>query len=197
MIGNDIVDLKQAAQDSPDSYREGKRYQRFLDKVFTQNEQALIFSSENHYETVWLFWSMKEAAYKVHVQQFGKRFFNPKRLVCKLISEEKGIVSIDDHHYFTSSTVTKDYVYTVAKLNLCKPHLSTIIASFQLCSIERQSKMLKIAFLTSVSKTKEMSLRELQIKKTAIGVPKLIYNNRDLPTSFSLTHCGRFSGFAY
>lgn len=73
MIGNDIVDLKQAAKDS------NWKRPRFLDKIFTPREQQLIWSAKDQDQMVWLLWSMKEAAYKVNVQQFGTRFFNPKR----------------------------------------------------------------------------------------------------------------------
>ena len=72
MIGNDIVDLKQAAKDS------SWKRPRFLDKIFTPREQQLIWSAKDQDQMVWLLWSMKEAAYKVNVQQFGKRFFKER-----------------------------------------------------------------------------------------------------------------------
>ncbi|MFT4791790.1 MAG: phosphopantetheinyl transferase (holo-ACP synthase), partial [Arcticibacterium sp.] len=58
MIGNDVVDLKVAALES-NWMRLG-----FLDKVFSEEEQEVILNSENKSQMVWLFWSMKEAAYK-------------------------------------------------------------------------------------------------------------------------------------
>jgi phosphopantetheinyl transferase (holo-ACP synthase) len=188
MIGNDIVDLKYSASN-------WKR-PRFLDKVFMQNEQALIFSSENKHETLWLLWSMKEAAYKIHVQQFGEWFFNPKRLVCELISENKGLVNIDDNNYFTASTITQDYVHTIAKQSVSKANMSSVFKA-EMSSHHIQSDALKAALLKSISKTKQLPLQDLEIKKTAIGVPELFCDDTKLPMSFSLTHCGRFSGFAY
>lgn len=190
MIGNDIVDLKQAALDS------NWKRPRFLDKVFTQNEQVLIFSSENKHQTVWLLWSMKEAAYKIYVQQFGERFFNPKRLACELISEDKGTVNIDDNCYSTTSTITEDYVHTIAKLSVSKTNMSSIFKD-EISSHHIQSDALKIALLNSISKTKQLPLQDLEIKKTAIGVPELFCDDSKVPMSFSLTHCGRFSGFVY
>ena len=72
MIGNDLVDLKVASVES------NWKRPRFLDKVFTIEERQLIMNSKNQHQIVWLLWSMKEAAYKINVQQFGKRFYNPK-----------------------------------------------------------------------------------------------------------------------
>ncbi|WP_298899562.1 4'-phosphopantetheinyl transferase superfamily protein [uncultured Psychroserpens sp.] len=188
MIGNDIVDLKYIACN-------WKR-PRFLDKVFTQNEQQLIFSSEKQHRTVWLLWSMKEAAYKCHVQQYGRRFFNPKRLVCELISEEKGIVRIDNNNYFTMTAITEDYVYTVANLNGPKAVNSSIFKA-EIKSHSTQSSQLKQSLIASVSENRSIELNAIKIKKTEQGVPQLFINSEQLVMSFSLTHCGRFSGFVY
>ncbi|WP_034060514.1 4'-phosphopantetheinyl transferase family protein [Lacinutrix jangbogonensis] len=190
MIGNDIVDLQQAAKDS------NWQRPRFLDKVFTKEEQKLISNSEDKHQMVWLLWSMKEAAYKVNVQQFEKRFFNPKRLVCKLFSFEKGMVSIDNESYFTSSEITEDYVYTVATLNEEKKY-KTHCFKMEQTDFKLQSQFLKKQLLTTVAKIENYNIKELMIKKTEVGVPQLFNNFEKLLTSFSLTHCGRYSGFVY
>jgi phosphopantetheine--protein transferase-like protein len=188
MIGNDIVDLKYSASN-------WKR-PRFLNKVFTQNEQVLIFSSENQHQTFWLLWSMKEAAYKIYVQQFGERFFNPKRLVCELIYEDRGFVKIDENSYFTESTITDNYVYTIATLSRSKTNRSSVFKA-EISSHDIQSDTLKKTLLTSISKTEQLPIKSLEIKKTVIGIPELFCEDIKLPMCFSLTHCGRFSGFAY
>ena len=84
MIGNDIVDLKQAAKDS------NWKRPRFLDKIFTQKEQSIILSSENNDQMIWLLWGMKEAAYKAYVRQFKHVFFNPKLIQCQLGLDNEG-----------------------------------------------------------------------------------------------------------
>ena len=190
MIGNDIVDLKHATI--------GGNWEcpRFLEKVFTKKEEALIFASENQHQTVWLLWSMKEAAYKLHVQKFKKRFFNPTRLECELISEDKGIVKIDDNEYFTASTLTEDYVYTIAKQNNTQ-EVYTSVFETKKEDYKIQSDLLKERFLKAISKTKGLTFHALKIEKTAIGIPQVFYASKQLSISFSLTHCGRFSGFAY
>ncbi|WAC00939.1 4'-phosphopantetheinyl transferase superfamily protein [Lacinutrix neustonica] len=190
MIGNDIVDLEQAATDS------NWKRPRFLDKVFTQQEQDYIFSAEDPHQRVWLLWSMKEAAYKVQVQQFGTRFFNPKRLECKLLSIKKGLVSIGDDTYFTRSEITKDYIYTIAKQDKAQK-VNTSMFKTEYPAYKTQSDTLKHNFLKAISKKEGVAFETLDIKKTAAGVPQVFSNALKLSTSFSLTHCGRFSGFAY
>ena len=121
MIGNDLVDLKVASVES------NWKRPRFLDKVFTIEEQQLIMNSKNQHQTVWLLWSMKEAAYKINVQQFGKRFYNPKKLVCHLSSSTIGYVTIENRTYYTRSAISKNYIYTVASLNYLENYLDEII----------------------------------------------------------------------
>ncbi|MEH6536745.1 MAG: 4'-phosphopantetheinyl transferase superfamily protein [Psychroserpens sp.] len=188
MIGNDIVDLKYISSNW--------QRPRFLEKVFTKKEQNLILISEHQHQMIWLLWSMKEAAYKIHVQQFGKRFFNPKRLVCELISEDKGNVKIDNNSYYTNSIITEDYIYTIAKQDQDQDINSSVFKT-ENPSQSTQSNVLKQRLLKSISERKELAIQNLEINKTAIGVPEIYDNSVKLTIPLSLTHCGRFSGFAY
>lgn len=76
MKGNDIVDLKQAAQDS-DWTREG-----YLQKIYTKEEQEFIGNAYAPDTLVWLLWSMKEAAYKIFSKKNDLRNYAPARIVC-------------------------------------------------------------------------------------------------------------------
>ncbi|WP_052503443.1 4'-phosphopantetheinyl transferase superfamily protein [Lacinutrix sp. Hel_I_90] len=189
MIGNDIIDLKQAAKDSPDSYRDGKRYQRFLDKVFTKKEQQLISNSKDQYQVVWLLWSMKEAAYKVNVQQFGKRFFNPKRLECELFYNNKGQVTIDGNLYFTLSMATEEFIHSIATL---EPEHYFKSAWFKVESLDykTQSKTLKKKLLES------LNIDFLELRKDSLGVPILFLESQELDISISFSHHGSFSSYS-
>ena len=97
MIGNDIVDLHLAKTQS-NWQRKG-----FLEKQFTQKEQCAILNAKNPFVTVWLFWSMKEAAYKCYTQKSNERFYAPQKFDCRLISETKGIVTFEGNHFYTTS----------------------------------------------------------------------------------------------
>ena len=96
MIGNDIIDLSFARLES--------NWQRtgFLEKQFTANEQKLILTAKNSFILVWKLWSMKEAAYKIYLQQNETRFFAPKKFDCLLKSGEKGLVYFKDQIFYLS-----------------------------------------------------------------------------------------------
>lgn len=113
MIGNDLVDLEQAAIDSNWTRR------GYLDKIYTSQEQELIMKSADPTQMVWLFWSMKEAAYKIYSRQTGIRKYAPISLVCSKVSSLskdsiEGIVKVDNICYFTKSTIKKEYIHTLA-----------------------------------------------------------------------------------
>ncbi len=189
MIGNDIVDLKRIAKAS------NWQRSRFLDKVFTKTEQALIFSSGNQHQIVWLLWSMKEAAYKVYVQQFGKHFFNPIKLECELNVEGKGKVRIANDTYFTSSIITEDYIYSIAKHNKIQG-VSTSIFKLDTSTYSNQSDTLKQHVLKLISRRDGLGSQDLSIKKTEVGVPQIFNGTEKLPIAFSLTHCGKYCGYS-
>jgi len=188
MIGNDIVDLN--------TIKPNWNRSRFLDKVFTKKEQHVVSVSENQHQMVWLLWSMKEAAYKIYVQQFGTRFFNPKKVVCYLSSSTNGYVTIENITYATTSTIAKDYIHTVASLN-CSEHYKSAIFKVENDSYITQSESLKRRFLETISKSEGLNFKDLNIRKNIFGVPKLFQNNSKLPIQLSLTHCGNYCGYVY
>lgn len=192
MIGNDIVDLKQM---STQFYWQRKRY---LDKVFTAEEQSLIAAHENHHQMFWLLWSMKETAYKSHVQKYGKRFFNPKQLVCKYeITSGFGSVNIGQYRYRTKSQHSKDYVYSVTYC--AKDDIESTLFKLGEQTYKAQSSHLKQTVLQSISNRKQIPVEQLCIKTSQLGVPQvwnLGHQLKKLPIELTLTHCGRFSAFA-
>ena len=111
MMGNDIVDLVLAKTQS------NWRRKNYLDKIFTVEEQLLITSSEKPDEMVWLLWSMKESAYKIHNRKTGIRSFAPKSLSCIIHSKTHGEVNIDGNTYFTKSSLQTAFVHTIAAPN--------------------------------------------------------------------------------
>ena len=94
MIGNDIVDLSAAARES-NWERKG-----FLKKIFTKDEQLLILSSQQPEVTLWLLWTMKEAAYKIYSRQKGIRCFAPTSLCCQV-----DLTLSNNHPHQTTLTV--------------------------------------------------------------------------------------------
>jgi hypothetical protein len=113
MRGNDVVDLQQAADDS-NWMRKG-----FLNKLFTAAEQNYMLFAAQPEEMVWLLWSMKEAAYKIHSNLTGIRAFAPLKLRCKLskigLAVCQGEVWVEGRVYYTVSSINPgDYIHSVA-----------------------------------------------------------------------------------
>jgi len=113
MIGNDVIDLKAARQQS-NWQRKG-----WLEKLFTKEEQEFIRSHRDTELAVWVLWSMKEAAYKIYNRQTGYRGFNPALFVCSVCfgSTIWGNVSHNDNFYYTKTVIDNNQLYTVAVIN--------------------------------------------------------------------------------
>lgn len=180
MIGNDIVDL-QLAKTQSNWQRKG-----FLEKQFTDVEIEKIVNSDDAFLQVWLFWSMKEAAYKLHVQQYQNRFFAPKKFQCSMISNTSGIIKFNEETYFSSSTITENYIHTIVFKNFDEiPNSKLFLMD------EKTSKTAQVSeqLLSSVTLA-------TAIQKNEFGVPFLYQKDKKLGFSVSTSHHGKFGGFA-
>lgn len=108
MIGNDIVDLVLAQQES-NWKRKG-----FLDKIFTTKEQLLIANALQPEIMVWDLWSRKEAAYKIYNRQTGFRGYIPLQLECNYKDSSSGAVFCNGHIFFTKTQICNELIYTIA-----------------------------------------------------------------------------------
>lgn len=180
-IGNDIIDLNLAKTQS--------NWQRpgFLKKQYTQKEQAAILKSENPFDQVWLFWSMKEAAYKCHVQQFQKRFFAPQKFLCKILSNQSGIVQFNTLIYHIKYIVTNNYIYTVA---IEKNDIKMVSKLFFIDTILNTTKIID-------KKIQAYFSSAIQIKKNALGIPFIYQNSEKTTITLTKTHHGNYGAFAF
>jgi len=112
MIGNDIVDIIQSRHES-NWQRKG-----FIQKLFTANEQLMISNALDPEISVWLFWSMKEAAYKIYNRQTRQREYIPKKLICSVLSQDNncmiGKVNCAQNVYYTKTIFLKESIHTIA-----------------------------------------------------------------------------------
>lgn len=187
MVGNDVVDLKLAKQQSD------WRKRGFLDKVFTGCEQQLIKDTSDPDETVWLLWSMKEAAYKAHQRRFQLlRKLNWLAQRCSALKIEgkkaAGIVEINGFSYACTSEINCDYIFTSSK-NLSKIPVKNVI-------LETSSTAVKKELLKYVAAQRSLNVKELVLKKNKEGVPNILFKNDILNTCFSLSGHGRFNAFS-
>jgi len=181
-IGNDIVDLKLAETQS-NWQRKG-----FLEKQFTQKEQEEILNSEHPFLKVWLFWSMKEAAYKCYTQRVEKRFFAPQKFECSMLSKEEGFVVYEGNKFYTTTFFNTFYVHTIAKVSKEERTCFSGIGSSKTIQIDLKVKLAAITGILS---------KEIEKRKTSVGAPLFYYQQKLLTKSCSISHHGNYGAFVF
>tara|TARA_B100000795_G_C22801343_1_gene442100 strand:- start:1264 stop:1830 length:567 start_codon:yes stop_codon:yes gene_type:complete len=182
MIGNDIVDL-QLAKSQSNWQRKG-----FLEKQFTEEEQKKILNSKNPFSLVWLFWSMKEAAYKSCTQKIEKRFFAPQKLECTLTNENEGFVSFEDKKFYTTTFLSTFYLCTIARETQEQITIFSAIGSSKTIDTDLKKKLTEETGILS---------EEIEKRKTAIGAPLFYHRKQLLTKSCSISHHGNYGAFAF
>lgn len=110
MVGNDVVDIMLSRRES--------NWQRpgFLAKIFSNQEQLVIYNSIDPEIMVWRLWSMKEAAYKIYNRQTKIRAYIPHQLICT-VNGIFGTVTCNEKIYYTETIVDAKSIYTIAAHN--------------------------------------------------------------------------------
>jgi phosphopantetheinyl transferase (holo-ACP synthase) len=184
MIGNDIVDLKLAAKEST------WNRPRLHSKLFSKNEQEYLRLSENPEQLFWLFWTMKEAAYKAHQRRFLlPRKFNPKSFRCKLhpseSAESSGIVQVENCHYSTAAKFSENAIHCVASVENSAVKQQIFSAS----------KNLKEELKCALAAHYKLSPEALKIEKNLHFIPHLILGGKQSNLPFSISHHGNYSAY--
>ena len=112
MIGNDIIDLDLAAEES------NWKRRGYLEKIYNQRERRFIEEAENGFEAVWLLWSMKESAYKIVNRRTSIRKFDPQSYEAILTfvkpAVARGFVYYQKQQFSTRSKFSPQIIDTVA-----------------------------------------------------------------------------------
>ena len=196
MIGNDIVDLAQAKQES--------NWQRrgFLDKLFTVHEQQLIEAATDPERMVWLLWSMKESAYKASIRETGKRVFAPRKLVChiNILTDEmaQGIV-FQAKTYQTRSILTPHYIASVATQTIISSDFHQAIIPFECATYQDQHTLIRKAIKQYCTTSLTIPENNSTIRKDQHGIPELHFVNTTgelIKIPISISHHGCYGAFA-
>jgi phosphopantetheinyl transferase (holo-ACP synthase) len=175
MFGNDIIDLNYSRQES-NWQRKG-----WLAKLFTPTEQSYIKQAKDKEQIIWLFWSMKEAAYKIYNRSSNQTFYAPAAFQCSLhhhdTSTASGQVSYHDAIYITATSINAAFIHTVARA----PGY-TLPISIQLENTEQQKLQLP----------KNQSLH-----RDASSIPFLMNNNTGVTSMASLSHHGKYEAIVF
>ena len=183
MLGNDIVDLQFAKVNS--RWQE----QRFLDKLFTTEEQDFILSDGNRFENIWRLWSMKESAYKIISRADGIVRFNPKAYKCTIKNYAKGVVDYENISISTFTEKDVKFIHTTAFLNTNWTsevlHLSDSEVKFQHIDVKQHA-------IRIYADLKHSVVESIDIRKNATGVPQFYKKGLLQKEQLSLTHHGNF-----
>ena len=174
MLGNDLIDLQKAAIDS-NWQRKG-----YLEKLFSEEEKLQILNSENPSIIVWLFWSMKEAVYKIINRETGLRFYTPIAFTCKNSVQERinlGEVHYKGEIYYTQSSITATMIHTVALSK--KQNFNAVEV------VHPANTPFYVTAFNSRSSTYSLT-------KNEHGIPELIHKNSGAKYLASVSHHGKF-----
>lgn len=189
MIGNDIVDLALAGS-SPHW-----KTQRFLDKVFSAEEQCLIKQAEDKFLAIWRLWSMKESAYKSYIQYNHVPFFAPLKITCQLTSNLTGVVSIDDAIFQTSTQIAEKFIHTISYSYVTSEVISDI-GRLEDSSYKNQHNESHKSVLNVFSSLLNTDSEFLRIKKTDSGIPVLFKNDIEQSIPLTISHHGNYYAYA-
>ena len=187
MIGNDIVDLEFAKGNS--RWKE----QRFLDKLFSKEEQDFILSDGNRFQNIWRLWSMKESAYKIISRADGIVRFNPKDFCCFTTSATQGYVVFENKSIPAVTQTTPKFIQTTVCLESC--YISEVFKFLHKDS-KMQQKQSNEQAIKAYAQLKNHSQETVEIIKNEIGVPQFYIQGDLQKEQLSLTHHGHFGAFA-
>ena len=184
MIGNAVIDLEYA-RTSNNWKRQG-----YLQKIFSSKEQELIFDATDPHQLVWKMWSMKESVYKASLAASGLRQFNPKAFKCSIDSDEAGHVSFGGKIYTTVSAVKDKHIHTYAYPKELNDGL--FMKMLKLDDLQSASQEVYASLIASVCKRRKWKIKDLEVRKNALGIPQLHRKNLRISTIISMSHHGNY-----
>ncbi|MEO8773941.1 MAG: 4'-phosphopantetheinyl transferase superfamily protein [Gelidibacter sp.] len=187
MIGNDIVDLAFAGINS--RWRE----QRFLDKLFSNQEQGFILSDGNRFENIWKLWSMKESAYKIVSRADGIVRFNPKDFKCFPLNGRDGYVICQNTFVPTVTETNQKFIQTTAYL---KQNWISDVFQVSNTDAEVSYKHRYQHAVVAYAQLMKVSVETIEIIKNEIGVPQFHIQGILQIEQLSLSHHGQFGAWA-
>jgi phosphopantetheinyl transferase (holo-ACP synthase) len=209
--GNDIVALKAI------NIARTKQ-QNFYSKIISDSEKDLYdqqFSERLLFEHfVWLFWSIKESAYKYLQRITPALIFSPTRIIINQLEIPvnntiqvfegrdfndkivyKGVVEFGAHTLYSRSIITDDFIFSVANHTDNFERVLWGIQSIDSSEPGRQSEAVRtfaIAMLTSL-----FPGAELKIDKNLHGIPILLKNGIEIPMPVSLAHHDHYVAYSF
>jgi len=180
VLGNDVVDLKQASIDS-NWQREG-----YLRKIYTVQEQELILDAEQPATMLWLLWTMKEASYKVLNRLTGVRNYSPLSYVCMNLvirdTDVSGMVTAGNYSLYIKAEITEEMVHSAAML---REELLDQLIIHHLCNSSHYMDDFNL------------SCAGYRLTKDSTGLPQITNLLTSVTSEASVSHHGRYTAILY
>ncbi|MCX7816742.1 MAG: 4'-phosphopantetheinyl transferase superfamily protein [Syntrophales bacterium] len=198
-IGNDIVDLTEVANFGK------SRSKRFLERVFTKEEQRLIEGSEWPDRILWLLWAAKEATYKVLVKMVPEVTFVPRNYPIERLQFEGYDAGYSDvlgsvHHNGIRVPFLGEMSESFVHVCAIYPHLSfPVYREIFPCS-ERHSEEIRKRLARRIGELFSIGEEEVHVirDKTTrgLGHPYVVVAGHVGKVDVSLSHDYTFAAYA-
>jgi len=189
MIGNDVVDLS-----DPESSRDA-RHGRFDRRVFAPGEFESLSIGNADVDPRWILWSAKEAAYKAARREDAGIVFSPTRFLVNLDRSLRGSVRSGTRRWPVRVRISGDCVHAVVgEEDSLTDTLSgtSRLAATELRDPSRGGRRFAIQSIAAWLGVAPSGLRIAQTNR----VPELVVAGATAPLALSLSHHGRYVGFA-
>ncbi|TXE08312.1 4-phosphopantetheinyl transferase family protein [Gelidibacter salicanalis] len=187
MIGNDIVDIELAKRNS--RWQE----QRYLDKLFTTEEQEFIRSGDQQFQNIWRLWTMKESVYKITSRAEGTIRFNPTNFKCTVLDATQGKIIYKNQSIATSTIINQNFVQTTASSN---PQWVSKIFQFSSLDYPTQHSESVQQAIKAYAAYKKVVDTSVAVIKNRTGIPQFYIYGQLQTEQLSLTHHGLYGAFA-
>jgi phosphopantetheinyl transferase len=194
LAGNDIVALNE-----PDNLSAPYR-PRFLEKLFTPDEQAWIRQQADIGIASWCLWACKESAYKLGRKLGDPRSYSPKNIRVTPqgnmpATELKCLVHHNQRILPVTCYINPEFVHAIAALDMA--HGDTIQTVFRAGNPDDVSISIRKAIISSISNRYGIAPAEIRIIQRSDKIPQLYAGNLPLPIDLSISHDGNWGAFVY
>ncbi len=188
MVGNDVVDL------SDDEVRANAIHPRFDERVFARAERELLRASAAPNRTRWILWAAKEAAFKLAKKLDECVVFAPSRFVVSLDMTLNGRVNHDTHSVFVSVRVDEGAIHAIASDDdSAQPR---ILSALEMTRAAHDPSMaVRALAIRTLAQQLKKAPENFSIRQRG-RIPYVMMCGANAPFDLSLSHHGRFVGFA-
>lgn len=188
MVGNDVVDL------DDDEVRADTLHPRFDERVFGRSERELLGASVVPNRTRWILWAAKEAAFKLMKKLDPCVVFAPSRFVVNLDSTLNGRVKSNGHSVLVSIRVNEKWIHAIATDD--DPARQRVLSALEMThTASDPSVSVRELAIRTLSERLKKAPDHFSIRQRG-RIPYVMTRGENTALDLSLSHHGRFVGFA-